>query len=222
MGARCVAQTAGPLLTDLAVSVKTALLRAFSFGGRWSITGLALACALLAVVALPVDAQAQAPEHSTDVARQVKAAYLYKFASYVEWPSREFADAKSPLTIGVMGEDALADELAYMVASRTVNGRPVAVRKVRRTDDALGGIHILFVGRLEKSKLPEILAGLKGRPILTVTDADDALALGSMVNFVVTGDRLRFEVALPAAETSRIKISALMLAAAYKVVKEPS
>lgn len=188
----------------------------------WKTIGLALACALLTMLALPVDAEAQATVHTTEVARQVKAAYLYKFASYVEWPIGEFADAKSPLTIGVMGEDVLADALEHVVARRTVNGRPISVRKVRRGDDLRDGIHMLFVGRLEQSKLPEMLAGLKGRPILTVTDADDALTLGSMINFVVTGDRLRFEVALAAAEASRIKISALMLAAAYKVVKEPS
>ncbi len=161
-------------------------------------------------------------ERATEISRQVKAAYLYKFASYVEWPSGAFADAHSPIIIGVMGEDALADELAQVVASRTVSGRPLSVRKVRRGEDTLGGIHMLFVGRLERSRLAETFATLKGRPILTVTDADDALALGSMVNFVATGDKLRFEVAVTTAEVSRLKISALMLAAAHKVVKEPS
>lgn len=182
---------------------------------------LAWACALPALLVMPLQAAAQTAEQGSEISRQVKAAYLYKFTSYVEWPSGAFADATSPIVIGVMGEDGLADELAQVVASRTVNGRPLSVRKVRRGDAALDGMHMLFVGRLEKNRLPETLATLKGRPILTVTDADEALGLGSMINFLVTGDRLRFEVALTTAEVSRLKISALMLAAAYKVVKEP-
>jgi len=189
----------------------------------WQVVWLVFACVLPAILAAtPQKAAAQAMERATEISRQVKAAYLYKFASYVEWPSGAFADATSPIIIGVMGEDALADELALVVASRTVGGRPLSVRKVRRGDDTLGGIHMLFVGRLERSRLVETFATLKGRPILTVTDADDALALGSMVNFVATGDKLRFEVAVTTAEVSRLKISALMLAAAHKVVKEPS
>ncbi len=181
-----------------------------------------LACTLATMLAMPREAGAQTAQQAVEISRQVKAAYLFKFTSYVEWPSGTFADANSPLIIGVIGEDALADELGQVVASRTVNGRALTVRKVRRGDESLNGIHMLFVGRQEKNRLTEMLAGLKGRPILTVTDVDEALAQGSMINFVVTGDRLRFEVALSTAEVSRIKISALMLAAAYKVVKEPS
>ncbi len=187
---------------------------------RWQTIWLVLACTLLA--AMPRSAYAQIVPQGTEISRQVKAAYLFKFTSYAEWPGGAFADAKSPIVIGVLGDDVLAEELAQIVASRTVNGRALSVRKVRRGDDLLDGIHMLFVGRLEKNKLGEMLALLKGRPILTVTDADDALSMGCMINFVVTGDRLRFEVAPTTAEVSGIKISALMLAAAYKVVKVPT
>src|SRR6266568_2186456 len=69
---------------------------------------------------------------------RVKAAFLYKFGSYIEWPSRSFARTDSPVAIGVMGANALADELAQIVAGRSVNGRAVQVRKLRPGDPIAG------------------------------------------------------------------------------------
>ena len=180
---------------------------------------LALGCLQPGVLLLPSEAKAQTTQRSTEIERQVKAAYLHKFTSFVEWPPGTFADAGSPIIIGVMGADPLADELVDLVAGRTINGRSLGVRKLQ-PGDSLAGMHVLFLGRLERNRLLEVFAALKGRPVLTVTDSDDAYALGSMINFVLTKDKLRFEVALAPVEASHLKISALMLAAAYKVVKE--
>ncbi len=179
-----------------------------------------LASSLTVLFLLTQGAGAEPPPPASEIGRQVKAAYLYKFTSFIEWPPGTFADTKSPIAIGVMGDDTLADDLERLLAGRTVNGRPLVVLKPRRSDDSMAALHILFIGRLDKNKLLEVFSGLKGLPILTVTDSDEAYALGSMINFVVTGDTLRFEVALKPAVLSRIKISALMLAAAYKVMKE--
>lgn len=179
----------------------------------------ALGCLLLGLLLYHSQAMAQTAQPATEIERQVKAAYLHKFTGFVEWPPGTFADADSPIVIGVMGEDALADALLNLVASRTVNGRSLSVRKLAR-DSSLAGIHVLFLGRLERNKLLEVFAALKASPVLTVTDSDDAHALGSMVNFVVAKDRLRFQVALAPVEAAHLKISALMLAAASKVVKE--
>jgi len=209
-------------LNGAAANVKHTMNRPLSLPACWQALGWGVVCALVLVLSIPREVGAQAAPPATEISRQVKAAYLYKFTSFAEWPSGAFANPTSPVVIGVMGDDTLAGELEQVVASRTVNGRPLSVRKLRRGEDLLDGVHMLFVGRVDKSRLAEMLATLKGRPILTVTDADDALTLGSMINFVVTGERLRFEVALATTEVSRIKISALMLAAAYRVVKEPS
>lgn len=180
---------------------------------------VALGCLLAGLLLWSFEATAQTTQRATEIERQVKAAYLHKFTGFVEWPPGAFAAADSPIVIGVMGEDKLADELANLAAGRTVNGRSLSVRKLPQ-GDLPADIHVLFLGRLERNKLIEVFAALKGRPVLTVTDALDAYTLGSMVNFVIAKDRLRFEVALPPVEASRLKISALMLAAAYKVVKE--
>lgn len=152
---------------------------------------------------------------------QVKAAFLYKFGNYVEWPERTFERPDSPLAIGIVGADALADELAQIVAGRTVNGRPVTVRKLRR-GESMNGLHILFIGRMDEGRLGEVLAASKGHAVLTVTESGKALALGSMINFVVVDDKVRFDIALSPAEEGNLKISARLLAVARKVVSGAS
>jgi hypothetical protein len=173
---------------------------------------LAAAICVLAVDCSRAQSEVQPPEY------RIKAAFLYKFGGYIEWPERAFARADSPIAIGVMGADALADELAEIVAGRNVNGRPVSVRKLR-AGDSIAGLHVLFIGRSDSGRLPEILAAAKGRPLLTVTESEQALDLGSVINFVVVDDKVRFDVALVPAEQGSLKISARLLAVARKVVK---
>ena len=179
------------------------------------------ACALSIGVAVgvagsrPAQADAQADEY------RVKAAFLYKFGSYIEWPSGSFARADSPVAIGVMGADALADELVQIVAGRNVNGRPVRVRKLR-PGDPIAGLHVLFVGRADSGRLPEILAAAKGQALLTVTESEGGLELGSMINFVVVEDKVRFDVAPPPSESGNLRISARLLGVARKVVSKSS
>lgn len=150
------------------------------------------------------------------VESQVKAAYLFKFAGFVEWPEGSFARADSPLQIGVAGNDALADQLEQMVAGRTVGGHAVMVRKLRR-GDPVSGMHVLFIGAMERAAIVDLLTAARGQSVLTVSDADDSLALGCMIAFVVTRERLRFDVALGQVNSSRLRISARMLAAANRV-----
>jgi len=151
---------------------------------------------------------------------KVKAAFLYKFASYIEWPSQVFERPESPIVIGVAGADALGDELAEVITGRSIGGRPVEVRKVRR-GASLNGLHILFVGRSDRGS-SDVLASAKGRPVLTVTESEDAFALGSMINFVIVDDRVRFDVALREAEIANLKVSARLLRVARKVLPGPS
>jgi len=152
---------------------------------------------------------------------RVKAAFLYKFGSYIEWPEGAFVRSDSPVMIGVMGAEALADELVQIVAGRNVNGRPVSVRKLR-AGDPITGLHVLFIGRREGSRLAEILAAAKGQPLLTVTESAQALELGSVINFVMIDDKVHFDVALMPADLGSLKISARLLSVARKVLSKPS
>lgn len=168
-----------------------------------------LALALSLGTALP--AQAAAPT----VELQVKAAYLYKFATYAEWPAEALQHPPSPFVIGVAGSDEVAALLARFVAGRTVDGRPVAVRRIDRAS-ALDGVHLLYASG-PRTLVGDILAQARGYPVLTVTDSEQAFAQGSMINFVIADNKLRFEVALRRVNTGRLRISARMLAAAHKV-----
>jgi hypothetical protein len=175
------------------------------------ITRLALWAAFC--LALPSWAQAQA--QATDV--QVKAAFLYKFGAFVEWPPKAFAAPGTAFTIGVLGADGVAEELEQIGAGRSVHGRPIAVRRLKR-GDALAGLHVLFVGRSEAAHLEGVLRAAKTQPLLVVTDAADGLPEGSVINFVLVENRLRFDIAVAAAERMQLRISSRLLAVARKVV----
>lgn len=176
---------------------------------------LALAALLCACALWSNQVQAQAAEH------QVKAAFLYKFLGFVDWPADVFDRPDSPLVIGVLGADSLADELISVVAERTAHGRPVVTRKVR-AGEPVSGLHVLFVGRGDSGRLPGLLDSAKGQPLLTVTESDEAFARGSAINFVLVDNKVRFDVAPRAAELGNLKISSRLLGVARKVVAGPS
>ena len=170
---------------------------------------------LLALAAGAGPALGEAPVGGLE--RQIKAAYLVKFASFVEWPGASFARPDSALTIGVAGGDALAGQLERMAAGRSVNGHPIHVRRLHSGGN-LAGVHMMFLdSSLERSAMAGMLEAARGQSLLTVCDGGDSPAPGCMINFVVAGDKLRFDVALGAVAPSRLRISARMLAVAHKV-----
>jgi hypothetical protein len=144
----------------------------------------------------------------------VKAAYLFRFASYVEWPdsTREAA----VFVIGVMGAEDVAVHLERLLSGMSVRGRPAKVRRVREAED-LAGVHILYIGaNVFRSSRPLRSRAIE-RPILLVTDADDGLDGGGVINFVELNRNLRFEISLDAAERSGLKIDAALLSVALRV-----
>jgi hypothetical protein len=149
---------------------------------------------------------------------RVKAAYLYRFPNYVEWPASAFAKPESPYVIAVLGDDNIVDELNRISASRMINSRPVAIKKLQGSELA-AGIHLLFIGRSERSRIPQLARQAIGKPILIVTETDGALAQGSMINFRIADDRVRFEVSLDSTEKAELKLSARLLALALSVNK---
>lgn len=178
-------------------------------------TGLACRVGLLCA-ALLASWGAGAAEDAASLEQRVKAAFLYQFASYVEWPALSFVQPDTPVTIAVMGAEQLAAELKQLAAGRTVGGRKVEVRQVR-PGEALAGVHILFIGSAENARLAQVVQAAKARPVLIVTEADGALKQGSMINFVIVDRRVRFEVALDSVERSGLKLSSRLLAVAQQV-----
>jgi hypothetical protein len=171
---------------------------------------LLIACAQLAGAQLADDAAA--------LERRVKAAYLFKIASYVEWPAGTFTEPASPIRVAILGDDDLAAELAQIAEGRNVDGRPLAVRKTRDPDAATEA-HILFVGRPDIARLPQISRNMRGKPVVIVTDSPGALNQGSVINFVLADQHVKFEIALDEAERRNVKLSSRLLGVAHNVRK---
>lgn len=153
--------------------------------------------------------------YAGEIADQIKAAYLYKFAGYVEWPDSAFADAGTPLTIGVIEGGEVAAELNRLRVGRQVKNRPLDV-KILKPGEPVTGVHILFVGRSASERFRQ-LAHLQSQPVLTVTESSGGLATGSIINLVPVGENIRFEISIPHAERSGLTISARLLGVALKV-----
>jgi hypothetical protein len=172
-------------------------------GSFWR--GLALLLTL--VLAFPVAAQ---ETHSEEA---VKAAYLYRFAGYVEWP--EGSATGRPFVIAVVGASEVARELRRMLPGHLINNQTVQVREVRRVSD-VADAQMLYVGANNADFL-RAMSPSGNSPILIVTDEEQGLDLGGALNFVTVDKRVRFEVSLTAAERARLKISADLLSVAIRV-----
>ncbi len=171
---------------------------------------------LFALCTLCAGASFAADESPQDIEQRIKAAFLFKFGGYVEWPERVFARSDSPLVIGVAGADVLAEELSRIASGRTMNGRPVTMRRIR-SGEQVTGVHVLFISRSESGRLGELLSMTQGHSVLAVTETEKGLAQGSVINFVVADNRVRFEVSLEAANRNGLRIGAPLLAVAQRV-----
>jgi len=177
----------------------------------------ALALAVLGLAWLggwPPDVSAQ--DNAAARERRVKAAFIFKFAGFVEWPETAFPQPFTAVTIAVIGDDELAAELSAITAGRAVEGRPLTILKTRSLE-AVADAHMVFVGRAEIARLPQLAKLARARPVLILTDAPNALAQGSMINFILVERRVKFEIHLEEAERHGLKLSSRLLAVAQSV-----
>ncbi len=178
----------------------------------------ALACLALAGLLFSTLALAQGNAAPAALERKVKAAFLYKFLGYTEFPASAFSDANAPLVIGVAGSDELVAELSRIVAGRSVQGRPVHVRSVRDSE-APAGIHLLFVAGADATRVRSVIKSVQPAPVLLVTETESGLQQGSAINFKIVEERVRFDVSLEAAERHNVKLSSRLLTVANHVHK---
>lgn len=165
----------------------------------------AAAFLVLACTGAGAQAPAQAQEH------EVKAAFLFKFPAFVEWPAARRAG--TPFVIAVVGAPEIAAALRALAEGRSFEGRPIQVREPGEAN-GMQGAHMVFVGRGARARLPFLARSLGGAPVLLVAESPGALDEGAMVNFVVREGRVRFDVALDAAEAAGLRINARLLAVA--------
>lgn len=139
----------------------------------------------------------------------VKAAYLYNFAKYVEWPSEAFAGADAPLWICVAGDNPFGGALDTL-SGKMVESRPVAVRHIPAAT-GLEKCHIVYIGRSEQGRFKAVLTKLARLPILTVGDIADFAQEGGMIGLVEAEQRIRFNINLAAARQANLKLSSQLL-----------
>lgn len=173
---------------------------------------------LLFVLALLAGAGAQA-QFGAPTEEAVKAAYLSKLRHYVEWPARAAPPAEGRTVIGIVGADEVADNLLKLSAVRDPVRGTLAVRRLR-PGDSLEGVHILYIGDAWFSRAAGMLDAASARAILVVTESNGALGRGSVVNFHVAEERVRFDISLESAEKNGLKISSQLLALAANVIKD--
>lgn len=143
----------------------------------------------------------------------VKAAFLYRFTGYVEWPGDVLGN---DFTVGVIGAPRVAEELAALTDARPVQGLPVRVLKLPASADT-SRVDLLFIGSGFTGDLRRLIARHRGKPVLVVTDRPRGLEDGAIINFLRMDERLRFEVSQPAAQRANLRIDSALLAVAARV-----
>ena len=144
---------------------------------------------------------------------QIKAAFLYNFAKFVEWPTQAFAGPRSPVVIGVLGKNVFGDDLEQTIRDKTVNNHPFQFKQFHSVDEVTN-CQILFISTSEKERLPKILSGLRGASVLTVSEMDHFTDTGGMINFVIEDNRVHFQINDAAAKKAGLKISSKLLSLA--------
>jgi hypothetical protein len=169
--------------------------------------------ALLALGPVPVS------EADSTIAREykVKAAFVYNFAKFVEWPAQKLGADNAPLVVGVLGPNPFGDELENALKGRQINGRPLVVRQFENIETARAA-HLLFVTLNDESKLRK---AFKEYGVLTVGQSEAFARSGGIITFTFENDKLRFEINIGAAEQAGLKISAQLQKLATTVRKGP-
>jgi hypothetical protein len=177
---------------------------------RGWVIGRAVALGLAAVLGATGSPEQPADEY------QVKAAFLYNFAKFVQWPSEAFQSSKEPIAICVLGQDPFGRSLEDTVAGREIDGRSLVLRHISSVKQA-AGCHVLFISSSENNHPLPNLAEIKTSGILTIGDSDAAGADGVVINFKIELGKVRFEINLEAAERQKLRISSRLLNLAHIV-----
>ena len=149
---------------------------------------------------------------------EIKAAFLYKFAQFTEWPEEAFDDEKSPFVIAVLGKDPFGEVLDKVVRNKRIGKRAIVVRRYKELEK-LGTCHILFVPAAEARRMERLNKALHGKPILSVGESKGFASQGGMINFYIASKKVRFEINPAAARRADLRISAKLLKVA-RIVKD--
>jgi hypothetical protein len=177
--------------------------------------------ALVALAAMgQICAAGRASGQGTSSEYAVKAAFLFHFAQFVEWPAAAFREASSPYVYCTVGLDPFRGVLETTLRDKVVGGRGFEVRHLKQLQEAQD-CHLVFVGEEQKRQIGQAVAGLRGRPVLLVGESEHFVDEGGMIGFLLEDNKVRFEVNLEATEKAGLKVSAKLLALAKTVKGAP-
>jgi len=159
---------------------------------------------------LPLVGSIEGAQEAQPTEYQLKAAFLFNFAMFVEWPQQAFVERTSPFIIGVLGENPFHDDLQKALQNKRIDDHPLVVREIRLPAEATN-CHLLFISASEKKRLPEVLQVLKGKSVLTVSEMDGFTDEGGMINFVLQGTKVRFQINKETAAAAGLKISSKLM-----------
>jgi hypothetical protein len=151
---------------------------------------------------------------------QVKAAYLYNFGKFVVWPDKGASRNDQPFEICVLGEDPFGTALDSAVMGATIGGKGVAAKRIAKAQE-IDDCRVVFISSSEGGRLPEILAALEKANVLTVSDIPQFSQHGGMIQFILDGNRVRFEVNLTNTEGAGLNLSSELLKVAARVTRTP-
>lgn len=170
--------------------------------------GTAVVCFCL-IFGLKAFGQEPAPEY------QIKAAFLFNFAKFVDWPPDAFSNAKSPIVIGILGKNVFGHYLADTIRDKAVNNRRFEFKEFTSVNEATN-CQILFISPSMKDNLPAIVKGLHNSSILTVSETDEFIKDGGMINFTIEDTKIHFQISDEAARKAGLKISSKLLSLATR------
>lgn len=148
---------------------------------------------------------------------QLKAAFLYNFARFVDWPPTAFENESTPITVGVLSNEAFANTLTTLVREKKAHGRPLVIKKLAGVHEA-GSCQIVFVAREEARRTSQVLDVVRKKPILTIGETEEILD-GGIIYLLRDDKQLRFDINVGAAEESKLTISSRLLSLARKTKK---
>ena len=175
------------------------------------LTVVTVACAVSAV--LP-NAHAQSPAVRE---YQIKAAFVYNFIKFVDWPSGALPVSSDTINICVLRDDPFAEALES-IKGKTVKAKQVTIRRIEPGRD-LEACQVVFIGSSEEKHMPQVMESLHGLNVLTVGEMERFVQLGGIINFFVQNNRVRFEINVNSAERAGLKLSSQLLSLA-KVVRQ--
>jgi len=147
---------------------------------------------------------------------QIEAAFIYNFARFVDWPSQAFAGASSPMVIGVFGKNRFGADLSQTISGKVIGGHPLQFKECASMSQA-AGCQILFISDSEKNHFPKIISALGGASVLTVSETDNFIAAGGMIDLRIVDDKMRFDINNSAAKSAGLTISSKLLSLALSV-----